>query len=130
MISILLLVVAAVGMAAADDTRQESGPRITFPRESNVSLGKVAAKERISREVTFVNSGDAPLAVERIYADCSCVSAISSREVVEPGDSAVLKVTFNPRGHRAGQFLNVIKLKTNAPERVTRVYVTGNVIAD
>ena len=44
-----------------------------------------------------------------------------------PGDTAVLIVTFNPRGQQSGDYLRVLKVYANTPEKMHILTVQGSV---
>lgn len=55
----------------------------------------------VAESVAFVNAGDEPLVVLKVAKSCECVQAKFSKRPVMPGDTAVLIVTFNPRGQQS-----------------------------
>ena len=44
-----------------------------------------------------------------------------------PGDTAVLTVTFNPRGQHSGDYLRALKVYANTPEKMHILTVQGSV---
>ena len=44
-----------------------------------------------------------------------------------PGDTAVLIVTFNPRGQQSGDYLRALKVYANTPEKMHILTVQGSV---
>ncbi len=47
----------------------------------------------------FVNVSDKPLEIRNITSSCGCIVAECSAAAVNPGDSAVVSVTYYPKGH-------------------------------
>lgn len=47
----------------------------------------------------MTNVGDAPVSITRINTTCSCANAVCDRKIVRPGESAVITVTYDPKGH-------------------------------
>lgn len=73
----------------------------------------------------FVNIGDEPLRITRLVTTCSCASATSSAQIVQPGHSAEINVCYNPKGH-PGRFERRVFVYTNdneAPSAVLRLAV-------
>ena len=67
---------------------------------TTVLLGELSSDGPISKVLIKIsNSGDKDLKISRITTTCSCVAALSDRLVIKPGESASLRVSFNPKGH-------------------------------
>ena len=67
---------------------------------TTVLLGELSSDGPVSKVLLKIsNSGDKDLKINRITTTCSCVSALSDRLVIKPGEIANLRVSFNPRGH-------------------------------
>ena len=81
----------------------------------------------VSVEFKFTNTGDAPLLITNVQAGCGCTRPTWTRTPVEPGESGVILVMYNPRG-RPGAFNRAITVTTNMPEPTTRIWIRGEVI--
>ena len=68
-----------------------------------------------------------PLVVLKVAKSCECVQAKFSKRPVMPGDTAVLIVTFNPRGQQSGDYLRALKVYANTPEKMHILTVQGSV---
>ena len=67
---------------------------------TTVLLGDLSSDGPVSKVLLKIsNSGEKELKISRITTTCSCVTALSDRMLIKPGESASLKVSFNPRGH-------------------------------
>lgn len=70
---------------------------------------------------TYRNVGDEPLVVTGARANCGCTTPQVSAEILQPGDTATLVVTYDPQGH-AGRFEKRVYIDTNTePARSTLV---------
>lgn len=90
------------------------------------------ADGKVKFAFVYHNTGDAPLAVNSVSAPCSCTSAKFSSKPVAPGDSAVVNVTFDPKG-MGGGFIRSISVWTNVREdngkkKKLTLQITGVVI--
>lgn len=47
----------------------------------------------------FRNAGDEAIRIKRLVSTCSCASASASRMEIPSGESAEIKVRYNPKGH-------------------------------
>lgn len=78
---------------------------------------------------TFVcyNTGDEPLVITGARANCGCTTPRYSADVLAPGDSATLSVTYDPAG-RPGRFEKKVYVDTNTEPRRSTLSITGVVI--
>ncbi len=75
----------------------------------------------------FVNTGDEPVSVVGATATCGCTVPKYSDTPTEPGDTAVIEVSYDPSG-RPGRFTKQVYVRTSAsPERV-KLTLQGTVI--
>ena len=112
------------------DGQEKSGPRMTFERTSH-DFGDVARHGGdLIKEFRFVNDGDAPLVIKKITKSCSCLTVTYSRKPVLPGESAVIKIKYEPHKIEAGIFHRVIQIYTNVSDDVRLITIQGNSIDD
>lgn len=112
------------------DGQEKSGPRMTFERTSH-DFGDVARHGGdLIKEFRFVNDGDAPLVIKKITKSCSCLTVTYSRKPVLPGESAVIKIKYEPNKIEAGIFHRVIQIYTNVSDDVRLITIQGNSIDD
>lgn len=52
----------------------------------------------ISHEFVITNTGDAPLLISDYKVSCPCTKAFFSKEPVQPGETAIIEVTFETKG--------------------------------
>lgn len=81
----------------------------------------------VSCEFKFVNLGDEPVTVLAARASCGCTQPAYPRDAVEPGDTAVITVAYNPEG-RPGRFSKTVSVETTAEPRKTKLTIKGVVI--
>ena len=106
------------------------GPRMTFERTSH-DFGDVARHGGdLIKEFRFVNDGDAPLVIKKITKSCSCLTVTYSRKPVLPGESAVIKIKYEPHKIEAGIFHRVIQIYTNVSDDVRLITIQGNSVDD
>ncbi len=74
----------------------------------------------------FKNTGDAPLVINQAIASCGCTVPTFTEKPIAPGDSGVVKVTYNGKGRYPGRFKKVVTVMTNAKSRLVRLYIDGN----
>ena len=74
-----------------------------------------------------VNLGDSPVVILRARPSCGCLVSDYPRQAIEPGDTAVVNVIFNPTGY-IGEFVNFVTVTTDAAPHRTELRIKGKVI--
>ncbi len=69
---------------------------------------------KVSHDFAFVYNGDEPLKITGVPTSCACTSAKVTPTTLQPGDTGVLTVTFNPNLHEepTGKFFKTVSLLT------------------
>lgn len=92
------------------------------PAEEEVQFGEIdEAKGDVTVRTYVINKGDEPLAIKRVRITCGCTGVKFDDRVVEPGDSAWLDITYNPR-NRFGEFVKSVKVFDTAGGSVPVVF--------
>ena len=78
----------------------------------------------------FKNTGKAPLVINQAVASCGCTVPTFTEKPIAPGDSGVVKVTYNGQGRYPGRFKKVVTVMSNAKSRLVRLYIEGNMTED
>jgi hypothetical protein len=105
----------------------EAKPKLVFSTGYILDFGLVRQKDSpLKSEVTLYNKGTDTLIIERIKPNCGCTTAPLSKKVLPPGDSAILKVTFNVE-HYEHEIEKRILFKTNYSFDDIVLYLRANV---
>lgn len=75
----------------------------------------------------LVNTGDEPIAIINARANCGCTRPEYSRAPIAPGDTAVIRVGFDPTG-RPGRFYKYVNVDLDAKPKRTSLSIHGTVI--
>lgn len=81
----------------------------------------------VSCQIKGVNTGNEPLTILNVRANCGCTIARYSREAVMPGDTAIIDVGYNPDG-RPGRFSKKVYIDTNTEPKRSTLTIKGVVI--
>lgn len=81
----------------------------------------------VSCEFRYVNTGDEPLAIVAARATCGCTTSSYTKEAIEPGDTGVVTVKYNPTG-RPGRFSKKVYVDFNTERPRHTLMVKGVVI--
>lgn len=89
-------------------------PQLTFASYA-LDFGNIQEGTAGEKEVAFTNTGKKELLIKSIQPNCSCVSASVSKTSLKPGESATLRISFDPQD-RSGTQNKAISLYTNDPK--------------
>lgn len=118
-----ILLASAIGLSAYAGTKIEwSSTRHDF--------GAFDESTGIATAVfTFKNTGDEPLVITGARANCGCTTPRYSADVVAPGDTASLVVSYDPGG-RPGRFEKKVYIDTNTDPTRSTLTIAGVVIGE
>lgn len=98
---------------------------ITF-KQTEINLGTFTRDNGIRTcEFKFVNSGNANLFIHQAFASCGCTVPEYTQQAIAPGDSGIVKVTYNGKTKAAGVFKKSITIHSNAKTETVRLYISG-----
>lgn len=125
---ILLTLSACLAFAAGYAEKPVKGAHLRL-ENATYNFGDVSRKGGdLVREFRFVNDGTAPLVLVRVITSCSCLKASFSKRPVEPADSGVIRIIYEPHKSEPGAFNKVIQVYSNSVDGRDVVTVQGNSI--
>lgn len=65
-------------------------------------------------EFEYTNDGSAPLVIVRAQTTCSCLKVSHSKRPLAPGETAVIRVVYEPHKNEPGTFSKVIQIYSNS----------------
>ena len=86
-----------------------------------------SAKEKVTGELWFVNTGTEPVLITQVRPTCGCTAADYSRHEIAPGDTGRVSMTYSSR-YSIGRFRKAVYVYTSASPDRTTLYLEGNVI--
>ena len=78
-------------------------------------------------QLRVMNTGTEPLLIVKVQVGCGCTGINYPEEPIMPGDTATVRLSYNPSG-RPGQFTKQAIIFTNTDIKRTIVEISGNVI--
>ncbi len=124
-LSLMLLCAFGVSLKA-----QGQKAEIKFDKTVH-DFGKFTEKNSIlTCNFTFTNTGKAPLIINQCVASCGCTVPMYSDKPIAPGKTGTIKVTYNGKGRMTGQFKKIITVMTNASNKLTRLYIQGEMLEE
>jgi len=76
----------------------------------------------------FTNVGSAKLVINYVHASCGCTVAEYPKDVIAPGASGEIKVTYNGFGKLPGPFKKHVQIFTNSKQELTRIFIKGDML--
>ena len=106
---------------------QTVGPKIEF-QSSVVDYGEIVKGSDGIRIFTFVNSGDMPLEITKVYSSCGCTIPKKPEKPVLPGESGEIEVSYDTK--RTGIFQKAITVRSNAKTTNVILRIKGEVLPE
>jgi hypothetical protein len=103
-----------------------NAPRIEF-ETTEYDFGTIKQKESKSFNYNFKNTGKSDLVIRKIKASCGCTATSPEKDVIKPGESSHIKVTFNSTGKRGKQRKTVTVITNDPKVSTSRLTISGNV---
>ncbi|WP_026473635.1 DUF1573 domain-containing protein [Alkaliflexus imshenetskii] len=103
-----------------------NAPDIQFS-ETSFDFGEVKEGDVVTHTFKVTNNGKSNLVLRRVRASCGCTASQPDRDVIAPGATANIPVTFNTRG-RNGRQNQSITVYSNDPRKSTMLLrISANV---
>ncbi len=111
--------------AGATTATNSDAPVMKFDKETH-DFGKIKSGDKVTWEYKFTNTGKSPLIVKDAIASCGCTKPEWPQTPIKPGESGVIKVTFNSSGKMGLQDKQItITANTNPAQNL--VHLIGEV---
>ncbi|MCI6550177.1 MAG: DUF1573 domain-containing protein [Prevotella sp.] len=115
-----LMLVTAMTYSFAQNVAQIKFEKLTH------DFGTFSESEPVQEATfTFTNVGQAPLIINQAVASCGCTVPSYPKTPIKPGQSGVIKVTYNGKGKFPGHFKKSVTIRTNGNPEMTRLYIEG-----
>ena len=91
-------------------------------------FGMIEANAKVETEFIVKNVGEADLLISSATATCGCTVPDYPKQPLKPGESAPIKVTFDPAG-KSGMQSKTVTLTTNTENGKETFVIKANVKA-
>jgi len=85
-------------------------------------FGKIKEGENLDVSFRFKNTGSKPLVISRVWAQCGCTVAETPQEPFAPGQTGVIKASFNSTGKPGPNRKEVYLTANTDPATTTLVF--------
>lgn len=128
-IAILFFLLINLGCGETSAPKKETPKpqiaEIKFQSE-RIDAGIVDGKTNINVDFKFSNTGNIPLVIEEVRGHCHCVQGTKPEKPIEPGDSSVISVSFDPVGV-SGTNQRALTVRSNATRDSVTLYITADI---
>jgi hypothetical protein len=122
----LFFVVGAFAQTQDELAEKTSNANLVFETSSH-SFGNIIEGQIATYEFKFTNTGTEPLELTNVRASCGCTTPKWPRELIQPGQTSVVRAEYNSSG-RPGTFSKNIFVTSNAGQ--STLTISGNVIKE
>ncbi len=121
---LLLLLSCNIKDDSETNKKEYSGkPQIEFYNVSH-DFGNLKEGEIVECTFRYKNTGDAPLSLLYVEADCGCTVPEYSKGGILPGEEGKIKAVFDSNGFR-NNIYKTIDVETNADSSITELVLTA-----
>jgi hypothetical protein len=125
-LSSLFFAVGAFAQTQEAPAEKTSNANLVFETSSH-SFGNIIEGQIATYEFKFTNTGTEPLELTNVRASCGCTTPKWPRELIQPGQTNVIRAEYNSSG-RPGTFSKNIFVTSNAGQ--STLTISGNVIKE
>ncbi|MBK5208719.1 MAG: DUF1573 domain-containing protein [Flavobacteriaceae bacterium] len=108
------------------DAKMSLGSAIIEFDKNEFDFGTINEGDVVEGAFKVANKGKTDLIITDASASCGCTVPEWPKDAIKPGDSAIIKFSFNSRGKR-GKQSKTITLKTNTANVTETLRIAGTV---
>jgi hypothetical protein len=101
-------------------------PKLTF-EDPVYDFGNIKQGESVSTDFVFTNAGKSVLNIRQTRASCGCTVSKPEKSTLQPGESSVIKVTFNSAGRRGIQQKSISVFSNDPANPTQRITIKARV---
>lgn len=89
--------------------------------EKTFDLGRIKQTNSATKTITISNIGKKPLLIRSIQSNCTCTKTETTAEMIKPGGSAAIKITFHPEERKGTQQKSITVYSNDPRNPVQRI---------
>lgn len=98
--------------------------KIKFEKQM-VNFGTFTNDSLQHAEFVFTNTGDKPLVILQAFASCGCTTPQYPKDPIAPGGKGKVSVKYNGKSQFPGHFKKAVTVRSNAVNKLVRIYIEG-----
>lgn len=106
-----------------------NAPVATFS-EKSFDFGEMNQGDKKEHTFMLSNEGKSELVIRNVRSSCGCTAVAPATKVIEPGDTAPIKVTFDSRGKRGRQSKSITVITNDPKTPTTTLRISSNVVTE
>lgn len=108
--------------------KEEDGrlPEFEFTEEA-YEFGEISQGEKVTKQFTFKNIGNADLVISDAKGSCGCTVPVYPTNPIAPGEEGVIEVVFDSNGKK-GRVHNTVTLVANTVPNTKVLVIKGDVL--
>lgn len=103
-------------------------PVMTFDKTEH-DFGSIKGTEKVQYVFKFKNTGEADLLISKAVGSCGCTVPEYPKDPIKPGQTADLKVSFNPTG-KHGQQQKTVTVTTNTAAGQEKLTIKASIMEE
>lgn len=100
-------------------------PELSFEKQEH-DFGTIKQGDKVTYEFKFKNTGQADLLISDAKGSCGCTVPEYPKDALKPGESGVIKVSFNSAG-KSGKQTKSVTLFCNIKEGKKVLHINSNI---
>ena len=104
-----------------------NAPTIEFS-ETVKDFGDIKKGDKVEHTFKLTNSGKSNLVLHKVKSSCGCTATQPDKNIIPPGESSNIVVTFNSTGKNGRQNQSITVLSNDPKKSNTLLRITSNVI--
>lgn len=93
--------------------------------QTTLEFGRIRQNQSATREITVTNLGQSLLELRSIQGNCTCILTESDKQSLKTGQSATIKISFNPQNRKGTQQKSVTIYSNDPKNPVQRIVFTA-----
>lgn len=115
-----------IGMTMLTSCSKKSDMAEMEFEEETHDFGNIKQGDKVSHDFKFTNTGGSDLVIESAMGSCGCTVPEYPKTPIKPGESGVMKVTFNSAGKR-GDVTKSVTIACNTKATMEKIKVKANI---
>lgn len=104
----------------------QNAPIATFEK-TTIDFGEIKPGEKANCDFSLKNTGKSNLIIRKTSASCGCTALTMGQTVIAPGQSTVIRATFDSTGKENHQYKSITVITNDPKTPEQSLTITGNI---